>query len=290
MNETYVPLDRPREFTSTLSAVVDILRVTWRRLLSDIVVMSGIWMLAGGVMIGIVARSFISNMMLSELVQINAEPAFLIQSVVLVVLGFALLMTGSFMEILVTMSFFRAYHRLQRVPDRSEVRAGIRELWPRTLSTVVLMILILSVAFVCVIVPGLFLMVPFLMLIPVRTFEDLSFGNAVTRSFQLTRDRWWWTFGVYIMISVAVSVFNGIMAIPYFFFSIVIAMFSAQGEQPEWVLLGYSVSLVLQYITGFILQVITIVGIVVAYFAHRERLDGTSLLARVEQIGATDAV
>lgn len=289
MNETYVPLDRPRDFTSTLSAVVDILRITWRRLLSDVVVMAGVWMLIGGVLIGIVARSYFSILLDPTAMQLGPDTAELVSSFILFVVAFVLLMIGSFMEIVVVLAFFRAYHQLRRVPDRAEVRVGMRDLWPRTLGTIVLMVIILGVAFVALLIPGIYLMVPFMMLLPVRTFEEMSFGNAVTRSFQLTRDRWWWTLGIYVCATIATSILNGVTSIPYFAFSMATAVMSAQGETSDWVLIGQAVTLVLQYITSYILQVITLVGVVVVYFAHRERLDGTSLLARVDQIGATDA-
>lgn len=289
MSEMYVPLDRPRDFVGVLSAVADILRVCWRRLLADIVILAGLWILVGGVLLGMVMRTSIASSVGADSGSLDTSASAVGATVVLMLIGVLLLMVGSFMQIVVVMAFMREYHRLQRVPERSEVRAAMKEIWAKCLGSLIVMSLIVNIASLLLFLPGIWVAVPLSLLQPARVFETLSMGDAISRSFQLVKGRWWWTFGIAICLVITMVILGGITLIPSWILMVVVAMSTEASAMTESTIIAQAASLVMQACVWYLVQTIAQIGSVVTYFAHAERLEGTSIFQKVDEIGATDA-
>lgn len=135
---------------------------------------------------------------------------------------------------------------------------------------------------------GLFyLIVNFAILFPVNTIEDHPFPNAFRRSFQLVKDRWWYTFGVAMVI----------LLIYYFFASIIgftsmmitgIASVNFLDPKPGMGMLSKKYFLVtgLSAVVQQVFYLILHVGLGIQYFSLREEKDGSGLEARLDELGS----
>jgi len=118
-------------------------------------------------------------------------------------------------------------------------------------------------------------------------FEDRGFFDALSRSRKLVKSRWWWTLGTAIVIMLITSTINALGSVPFYAvsgISIFLTSSSDSGDpnivlQLLSILFGSFASLVNIYIST-----ISITGFTYIYWSHRERLEGASLLDRIDAI------
>lgn len=70
----------------------------------------------------------------------------------------------------------------------------------------VIVVVILILAFIALVLPGIYLGVAFAVALPVLLVEDIRGFKALSRSFQLTKGRWWPTFGTLLVALVLLYV------------------------------------------------------------------------------------
>ncbi len=95
------------------------------------------------------------------------------------------------------------------------------ELWPGVLKVGLKMLGVYFVSFVIVIiatmfflVPGIYLGVVFSFFPAAIIFEELSFGQAMNRCFAVIKDNWWRTFGIIFIGGLIVYIFSMIVSVP----------------------------------------------------------------------------
>ncbi|MEA2348933.1 MAG: hypothetical protein QOG62_2720 [Thermoleophilaceae bacterium] len=113
--------------------------------------------------------------------------------------------------------------------------------------------------------PALWLLVAWIVAIPVLIFEDLRNFAALSRSFQLVRHRWWPTFGALILVTLVQMAVIIPLAVPY-----ILGLFLG------W---NLTLTLVIATVTGLISTVITYpllsTVLLSIYLDLRLRKDGT---------------
>ena len=95
------------------------------------------------------------------------------------------------------------------------------ELWPGVLKVGLKILGVYFVSFVIVIIASMFLLVPGIYLGVVFSFfpaaiifEELSFGQAMNRCFAVIKDNWWRTFGIIFIGGLIVYIFSMIVSVP----------------------------------------------------------------------------
>lgn len=98
----------------------------------------------------------------------------------------------------------RAYLGLAQDWKDSVAFAG-RRFWPLARLQLVYAVL-LTLAFVALILPGVYLSVAWAVAVPVLLFEGTGARAALSRSMELLRGRWWPTFGLLAIVSVVAAI------------------------------------------------------------------------------------
>lgn len=95
------------------------------------------------------------------------------------------------------------------------------ELWPGVLKVGLKMLGVYFISFIIVIIASMFLLVPGIYLGVVFSFfpaaivfEELSFGQAMNRCFAVIKDNWWRTFGIIFIGGLIVYIFSIIVSVP----------------------------------------------------------------------------
>lgn len=91
----------------------------------------------------------------------------------------------------------------QRAPTKQNIWRGLAEV-PPSLPMAFVAALVISIGYLLFIVPGLFLTVVFVVVLPVHVVERTGFRESFERSWQLTLGHRWQIFGVVILFSVIV--------------------------------------------------------------------------------------
>nr|MBA2349306.1 glycerophosphoryl diester phosphodiesterase membrane domain-containing protein [Solirubrobacterales bacterium] len=144
-----------------------------------------------------------------------------------------------------------------------------------------LLVLSLLVGFLLLIVPGVWLAVSFSVAIPVLLVERLGGAQALRRSFDLVKGRWWPTLGrvaaAYLLIAVAAAVIGFLLAIP-------ILLLVEEASYGGLILTGL-INLVATVVTTPFLAAVT----VLIYFDLRIRKEGFDPALLAERMGGEDA-
>jgi hypothetical protein len=120
---------------------------------------------------------------------------------------------------------------------------------------------------------------------PVMIFENTSLRYAYNRSFRLFKDNWWITFGTLVVIGLIVYFAFMAIMVP-----LTILNFSNLFLHPKG---GLHISSTLTIITsivqhiGQVFYIVPLITLSLCYFNLTERLDGTGLMERINQLGST---
>ncbi|GAB3837906.1 hypothetical protein [Hymenobacter jeollabukensis] len=138
------------------------------------------------------------------------------------------------------------------------------------------------IGYVLLILPGIYLSIAVLLLPCVVVFEEADLGSTLSRCLQLIRGKWWSTFGLYIVASIAMWMLAaGLGAV----LTIVTALFGAKSADGEAVMSTVIVAQAVQISINLLLTPIIYVLLMFQYFNLVERRDHVSLQWRAEQLG-----
>lgn len=152
------------------------------------------------------------------------------------------------------------------------------------------MILLISVAVFIVtiagliffIIPGIYLSVKLVLATAAYVFEDTDLWGALSRSWSLTTDHWWTTFGLMIVIYIFVALMSYAISMPFF---IVAAFTGFTGlESPETLETTFGIIYGLMTSLSYIFYTLLYVVLGLHYYNLVERKEGAGLQQRIDQI------
>lgn len=145
--------------------------------------------------------------------------------------------------------------------------------------------LLMFVGFLFLIIPGIYLSVPFTFVLYVKVIEDKDLGDTLSRCFQLVKSRWWATFGIIILAYLIISVVGWLFSIP----TMIVAgiqgfMAVSGGEAMDGNSLGIILSTIFAGLGQYILYPVLYIIIAFQYYTLREQKDRSSLMDRISSI------
>jgi hypothetical protein len=182
---------------------------------------------------------------------------------------------------LVTICYISVYLQKNKVkPTIAEVWGYFRYYFWRVFGSTILIFLMFVVGFVLCVIPGIYLLPVFSLIVPIIVIENSSFRYAFNKSFRLIKEKWWQVFGVIFITSLIVSVASSFASIP-------ITIVSAGGKFLS--LKSFTIPLIIFFsaLRNILMLAYTIPSIAVClcYFSLAEEKDGMSLLERIENFG-----
>ncbi len=146
--------------------------------------------------------------------------------------------------------------------------------------------LLVVIGFAFCIVPGIYFAVSLSMIFIIIIYEKQSFGDAFSRSFQLTKLQWWWTLLLLIVVTIITSVLSGIVSFPVGINAIIQGLHAVQeGDMPTDFFGPFGTAyLVIANIISYLLYIIIYVAISFQYFNLVEISEKPSLAERIAAI------
>ena len=175
-------------------------------------------------------------------------------------------------------SLIRAFSGIYLGQDVS-ARDSIRFAWSKfgwVVLEVFLASLLSTLGLIALIVGGVFIYIRLFFVVPAVIVEDQK-GGSISRSWRLTKGRWWHTFGTSLLALILASIASGILSIP----SVLIAV-GGTGGPFTWVAQAVSSSVATVIVTPF-----TVGVTVLLYFDARIRKEGFDLAVMAREVGAT---
>lgn len=317
----YISLNKPRSWSETLSATIDIVRHHYSSLFLYVIKHVLPWLLvaAGLTAYGTITGfgAFLSGD-IEAIGQALREVAVdeMALSGVIIALGYLLLFVVAGWHAAIVMTWLRAYRDAGAVPSveqlaeakalhTSRVFAVILSLVGAfILATGVVAVPIVALAssldtfsaigivflgFIVFVPLTVYASVALLLTLPVSVFVETGFLESVKIAFSTIRGHWWWMLGYYIVISLLVGICSYLFAIPDSIVGLVHTMVRESNDESLGIFGIVRVVTSMLSLTGAqLLSTITYVSVGVAYCSIVENRQGLSLAAMAASFAPSD--
>ncbi len=139
--------------------------------------------------------------------------------------------------------------------------------------------------FIFFLIPGIFISVPFSLIVMVAVVEDRGLGSALSRCFQLVKSNWWVTFGILIVASLIISTLGFLFSMPAVMIGAVKGFLTASGKETgDLNSTGVVIATVIGQLGQYLIYPIFYLIIGIQYFNLREQKDMDTLHQKVSAI------
>lgn len=169
--------------------------------------------------------------------------------------------------------------------EAEDVWKKVTENFFKLLGTTIVCGIIIGIGTVFCIIPGIYLGVSLCFILFIIVHEEKSFGDAFSRSFELSHERWWWTLLLIIVIFMIIGVISFVFTLPATIMTATSEFHNTNpGNFSENSKIILSVFNVLSSLISHVLNVVPLVAFSFQYFAIVESKDKTSLMNQIDQI------
>ncbi len=175
-------------------------------------------------------------------------------------------------------------------PDFLEVLKGSFKFVPGLIVLMIIIGIASTIGFFFFIIPGVYLGVTMSLSIPIYLFEQNGIGDALGKSFQLIKQKWWSTFGLMVITSIIAGMSSYVFAIPTYvimFSEMFSSMDAMQDGDPSAffnLFTGWTstIALSISMIGSYLCYSIPIIALAFQYFNLSERMEGRGLKSQIE--------
>ncbi|MCE4563007.1 hypothetical protein INQ51_01670 [Maribellus sp. CM-23] len=166
------------------------------------------------------------------------------------------------------------------------------ELWPGVLRIGLKLFMVYFTTFVMIIIASIFLVVPgiylgvvFMLVPPVLIFEEVGMGTAMNRSFDIIKDNWWKTFGIIIIAGLIVYIFSIVVSLPLIITTALKTFHAVSANQePQIFSTGYLVMSSIISIFQTLSYTVILIFVAIQYFSLVEVKERPTLQAKIDKL------
>ncbi|MBO9676205.1 MAG: hypothetical protein J7577_22385 [Sphingobacteriaceae bacterium] len=171
-----------------------------------------------------------------------------------------------------------------QTPTTDEVWGFFKYYFFRVFGSSILLIILVSIAFLFCLVPGFWLFPYVAMIFPIMVIENGGLNYSFNRSFKIIKDNFWVTFGTLIVVWIIVYACMSMVILPTSLFNM-IGMLTH--KTPHMSLVLTMITTVLQSLCQ-VFTIIPIITISLIYFSLVEQKENPGLLERISNFGNTE--
>ncbi|MES2425780.1 MAG: hypothetical protein V4560_02365 [Bacteroidota bacterium] len=285
--EPNIELSKTRDFSEIISDSFLFIRQNFKPLLSCFFVFCGFFLLAGAI------ASILQQLKVAELVNgtdFNNGTVLTSKFSRFSNFGWEYFLTVLFSFITLTLipvtmlSFMALYKAKGNIaPTTEEVWGYIKYYFLKVFGSNILNLIILIIATLFCLVPGIYLYPILGLMFPIMIVENTSYGYAFSQSFRLIKDNWWMTFGALFIAGLIAYICLALITVPL----AAVNIWSTLFHQVKHVHLSI-VSIVLGSVLAHVAHIFYILPLVtlgLCYFSLTESKDATGLMDRINQLG-----
>ncbi|MGN6569372.1 MAG: hypothetical protein ACTHJ0_15535 [Flavipsychrobacter sp.] len=168
-------------------------------------------------------------------------------------------------------------------PTVEEVWGFVKYYFFRVLGASIVVGLIVGIAFLFCVIPGVYLWPMLSLVMPIIIIENGELGYAMSRSFRLVKDNYWMTLGVLFVMLIIVIAGNMIFTIPISIFTI--GSLFTTGHKLSYT--GSILTMIASHICMVFYMLISI-AITLNYYSLVEKKEGAGLMERINSLGQKD--
>ncbi|MBK7498229.1 MAG: hypothetical protein IPI19_03800 [Ignavibacteriales bacterium] len=277
MNPQKIEFQRYRDFGQIINATFEFLRENFKQLAKAVIYLVGPFVLLTGIFGGLYQKDLFS---FTSTVKSLSEFG----------IAFGLYIFFAILTSLVLVSTVYSYILLY-LKRQDDIPIEVDEVWLMVKSKT-LKILLFSIGYglvtvfatVLLIIPGIYVSVALMIIYIVGLNEDKGFFDSMSRSFYLVKNKWWFTFGLLIVLSLIQGFLGFLFQVPQYIAMFVIAFNSVDGNGTDSITEIILIVTTIISTLNFIFYAISLVGIAFHYFSLVEQKEAKGLLDKIEAI------
>lgn len=309
-NSNVIEFYEARDFSKRMTVTFEFIRQNFKGLGKSLVLIAGPTVLLGGILFG----DFFSGTMQSAIGAGENPEQF--QNLFTSGIFFAKIGLGAIsilISYILLISVVNNYFLIYKAKKSSAIK--VQEVWDAVRATffkylvsTLLISVLLVIVYVIMIIPGvllatissglnflfiliavvgiIFISIRISLVFIVQGFEDKNAFESLSRSFYLTKGKFWSTFATIMLLSIMGSIISYIFTVPFSIVFYVLALNNSGGDiswMPTLVGLMYGVMIVVSSLA----QLLPLIGGMFQYFNLVELKESKGLMADLETIGAT---
>lgn len=282
MAEQKVELRKTRDLSENLNDTFTFIRQNLKPLATSFIGIAGITMLANAILGGIYQSQ--AGKVFKDILGRPNDVRFLFNF--LSPTYFAVLILGwlNFIAMNVVIAcYMKLYDVSQnRPPAIQEVWEEFKKYFLKLFLYSIPVSLITIAGFSFCLLPGVYLAVVFAPFPIVVVVENQTFGEAWSRCFNLIKDNFWTSFGIYILVYLIYALTSGIISTVVATLTGLISYFTTKDMSAT---IGIATSVL--SIFSFLFYMIFYVSVCLHYFNLTERQDGTGMMRRLDTLGGS---
>ncbi|RPI64561.1 MAG: hypothetical protein EHM44_03045 [Ignavibacteriales bacterium] len=277
MNPQKIEFQRYRDFGQIINATFEFLRENFKQLAKAVIYLVGPFILLTGIFGGLYQKDLFS---FTSTIKSLSEFG----------IAFGLYIFFAILTSLVLVSTVYSYILLY-LKRQDDIPIEVDEVWLMVKSKT-LKILLFSIGYglvtvfatILLIIPGIYVSVSLMIIYIVGLNEDKGFFDSMSRSFFLIKNKWWFTFGLLLVLSLIQGFLGFLFQIPQYIAMFVVAFNSAEGNATSSTTeIIFIVTTIISSL-NFIFYSISLIGIAFHYFSLVEQKEAKGLLDKIESI------
>jgi hypothetical protein len=277
MNPKKIEFQQYRDFGQILSATFEFLRENFKELAKTIIFLVGPFILLTGIFGGLYQKEMFSFVPTS-----TSLSQFGLSVGLYILFGFLTML----MLINTIYSFILIYIKKEdeTMIEVDEVWTSVKKNFFKIILLAIGYTLVSLLATVLLIIPGIYVGVALIIIYIVAMYEDKAFFDAMSRSFYLVKNKWWFTFGLLIVLGLIQGFMGFLFQIPQYIAMIFVTFNSIDGNgMNSTTEIIFMVTTIIASL-NFLFYSISLVGIAFHYFSLVEQKEAKGLLNKIESI------
>ncbi|GAF01737.1 hypothetical protein [Saccharicrinis fermentans] len=281
MLDEKVELRQKRDFSDVLNASFAFIRQEYKNLGYALLLYAGIPVLIQAILSGIYVDTSLTNFFNSmgnagaseEFVSTMPGKAMLFNLINMVVQIF---LTGL------------AYCYVVLYVEKGAGNVDVKDVWAKFTSLFasyigfnILSGLVVILALVALIIPGLYVMIPLSLILITKTAENKGFGDSFSRCFYLVKNHWWQTFGLLFIASIIMLILSAVFGVPA---GIIAGTQGILQENVTGVSFPFMITAVISTIGTAIVTPLPSIVISFQYYSLVEHKDNLTLLDKINKV------
>lgn len=289
MEQSDFSFRRNRDIGGVLNATFTFIRQEFKPFIKVIAYFSGPFILIGAISLGLYQKSIFalpggggSSILgvFGVLSSVFNEEYFI--SIFFLVLGQVMLITSVYAYAKVYDEFGRNNFTFQ------DVWTVVKKNFLKIAGALFVIYLIVGIGLVLLIIPGIYLIIATLFILPAMIIHKYTFAEAFNRSFFLVKNNWWITFGIMLLISMIIYFARAIFTLPQMVISMFFVTNSIEGDNNLTLTILMIVFTAISTLGSYLLLAVPYVGSIVQYYSLIEQKESPELLKRIRKINQTD--
>ncbi len=288
VNEGIV-FQQQRNFGEILNATFTFISQEFKTFLKSLFFFCGPFILIGTFFIGMNQYSAFSN--LSSLNNSTFTGKFAITYLV----GYFFLFLGIVMIMNTVYSYIKMYNTFGKKGFTIEnlwyeVKKNFMIFFITNFLLALIYILVGCVSIIFAFFPLFYILIVTQLVFPIRIFENRNFSEAFSRSFQLIKQRWFFTFGLLSITTLVINFISGVVSLPITSLAGILTYATGIDDGNKILSMIILVYYSLALISYYILMSVVFIVINFQYFNLIEEKEHPSLFRRIKEINAENII